>query len=253
MRFGKQVEYRDKVTSTMDRARELLLAGPVADGTVIVAGEQTKGKGRAGRSWMSPEGSLSFTLITQLDGFQRACQMNLAVSVAIARVCRSYGISNTGAKWPNDVWVDDKKLGGILLDIEDGWKVALGVGLNVNNDIKEAAEGTIANSSTSMALELEGRTLAMEEVLAAILLELEKLMNSSMDVVLRQYSRFDVLQNQRVVVMPKRIEDPESYYEAVSLGVSSDGFLRVRLDSGEERTLSAEEVSIRTYLNFRNN
>ena len=112
--------------------------GPLPSGTVCIAEWQTDGRGRRGRSWISPPGSaLTFSIYWR---FARARPvvgpLSLAVGVTVADALESLGYSGIGLKWPNDLIVDGKKLGGILVDMCEGvmdeCSVVIGIGLNTD-------------------------------------------------------------------------------------------------------------------------
>ncbi|MFB6218549.1 MAG: biotin--[acetyl-CoA-carboxylase] ligase, partial [Halobacteriaceae archaeon] len=128
------VEYHDALPSTNDRARDLAADG--AADVVVLADEQTGGRGRRGRAWASPSGGvwLSAVLRPALPP-ARAPVLTLAAAVAVARAAREAGVE-AGIKWPNDVLVGERKLAGVLTEMEGeadrvSW-VVVGVGVNAN-------------------------------------------------------------------------------------------------------------------------
>ncbi|MFB6105701.1 MAG: biotin--[acetyl-CoA-carboxylase] ligase [Halobacteriaceae archaeon] len=144
------VEYHDALPSTNDRARELAAAGE--SDVVVLADEQTGGRGRLDRAWDSPPGGvwLSFVLRPTLPP-ARAPLLTLAAAVAVARAAREAGV-DARIKWPNDVVVDDAKLAGVLTEMEGeadrvSWVV---VGVGVNADVDPAA---LPPAATSLAAE----------------------------------------------------------------------------------------------------
>lgn len=122
------------IGSTQAAAREYLASGHGA-GTVIVAAGQTDGRGRRGRSWHSPEGGLYLT--ASLRPFGEVGLVPLMGGVAVAQTIREMASIDAALKWPNDVLIGGKKVGGVLA--ESGWAgdkikhVLLGVGVNLNN------------------------------------------------------------------------------------------------------------------------
>jgi len=145
MIIKSKIYYLDAVESTNDYLRSIV--GEVPEGTVVVSDRQTMGKGRFGRTWFSPEGGLwmsSLLVSTQPQ------LMNLIGTVAICETMNSYDIL-LGIKWPNDIMLNGKKIGGVLVDPVDG-KVILGLGLNLNiRDFPDDIELT----STSIYIELK--------------------------------------------------------------------------------------------------
>jgi BirA family biotin operon repressor/biotin-[acetyl-CoA-carboxylase] ligase len=132
MSFGAPHRHFRSVDSTNTRARELAAAG-APGGAVVTAAEQSEGRGRQGRTWTAPPGKalLYSAILRPLD--QRHLLLPLAVPLAVCAAAEGLqpGIE-CGVKWPNDVWVEGRKLAGVLIEArpQDGWAV-IGVGLNL--------------------------------------------------------------------------------------------------------------------------
>jgi BirA family biotin operon repressor/biotin-[acetyl-CoA-carboxylase] ligase len=132
MRFGGPHRHYRLTDSTNARARELAEAG-APGGTVVTAAEQSAGRGRQGRTWAAPPGKalLYSAVLRPLD--ERHLLLPLAVPVAVCEAAEQLapGIE-CQIKWPNDVWLEERKLGGVLIEAkpQDGWAV-IGVGLNL--------------------------------------------------------------------------------------------------------------------------
>ncbi len=132
MSFGVPHRHYRLTDSTNARARELAEAG-APHGTVVTAAEQTAGRGRQGRSWTAPPGKalLYSAVLRPLD--ERHLLLPLAVPLAVCEAAEELqpGIE-CAIKWPNDIWVDGRKLAGVLIEAKprDGWAV-IGVGLNL--------------------------------------------------------------------------------------------------------------------------
>lgn len=137
-RIGKKVFAYQSVQSTNTIAHQLALSG-TPEGTIVVAERQTKGRGRMGRRWDSPERVgiyLSVVLFPDIDP-KLAPGISLLTAVALAETIESAGIKGVKIKWPNDVLIDGKKTAGILTELsaEIGktHHVIIGVGINVNS------------------------------------------------------------------------------------------------------------------------
>jgi BirA family biotin operon repressor/biotin-[acetyl-CoA-carboxylase] ligase len=121
------------LTSTNDLVLECMRAGVARIGDVVVAGEQAVGRGRQGRTWHSQPGALLFTVV--LPCFpERLGWMSLATGIAMAQALRGLGVP-VGVKWPNDLILEGRKLGGILTESNRMDMVAVGVGINVRNPL----------------------------------------------------------------------------------------------------------------------
>jgi BirA family biotin operon repressor/biotin-[acetyl-CoA-carboxylase] ligase len=133
MTFGSPHRHYRVTDSTNTRARELVEAG-APGGTVVTAREQTAGRGRLGRVWTAPEGKalLYSAILRPLD--QRHLLLPLSVPLAVCAAAEAMRPdSECMVKWPNDVWLEGRKLAGILIEAkpQDGWAV-IGVGLNLS-------------------------------------------------------------------------------------------------------------------------
>ncbi len=130
--FGSPHRHYRVTDSTNTRARELAEAG-APGGTVVTAREQTEGRGRVGRVWTAPEGKalLYSAILRPLD--QRHLLLPLSVPLAVCAAAEALRPgSECQVKWPNDVWLEGRKLAGILIEAkpQDGWAV-IGIGLNL--------------------------------------------------------------------------------------------------------------------------
>lgn len=158
------IEWHDELESTQTRALQWARAG-APEGSLVVARRQRSGRGRAGRVWQSPEGGLWCSLIVRP---QNSEGLTLLGGLACARLALSLGVPAV-LRWPNDVYVGERKLAGVLAEASGG-VVVIGIGLNVN--VREWADDLPA---TSLELEL-GHPLPLQEALAGLRRELEALL-----------------------------------------------------------------------------
>lgn len=167
--IGKTIHRYEVVTSTNDIARELAAAG-ADEGTVVVAEEQTKGRGSRGRVWISPPGAnllMSIILRPQISA-ERLGELAFVGAIALAGTLReSYGL-DARIKWPNDVRIGRKKVSGMIVEATKG-AVVLGIGVNVNwTDLAEE----ISTTATSLTIEL-GSSVDKETLLKRFLDDLD--------------------------------------------------------------------------------
>ncbi|MDR0494010.1 MAG: biotin--[acetyl-CoA-carboxylase] ligase [Treponema sp.] len=171
--FGEReslFRYFDHTGSTMDRAREFAARG-CAPGTVITAERQSAGKGRNGRSWASRQGGLFCTILDQ-PGIALADYSLPAMifQIAVARVLTALCGKPARLRWPNDVYIDRRKIAGLMTELEGegdmvSW-LAAGIGVNVNN--------TVPSGKAVNCAELAGRAVSRSEVLLRIIDEAER-------------------------------------------------------------------------------
>lgn len=170
--FGKDLYYFEKLESTNVTAGELAQQN-AAEGTVVLANEQTGGKGRMDRAWFSPPDlNLYFSVILRPDSL-RLHYLPFLAALSLHDTLKHLGV-DADIKWPNDVLVEGKKLSGILMQTsteQSGLRYAiLGMGINVNIPQFPAE---LAETATSMAIEMDAH-IARESVLASVLLEFER-------------------------------------------------------------------------------
>ena len=236
--LGHDFHYVRETSSTMDLARDAAAAG-APHGSLILAEQQTAGRGRRGRGFFSPPGgSLYFTLILRPSREQYA-RLPLAVPLAVCRACAHEGV-DARIKWPNDIWVNERKLCGMLIDGETGpggLTAYAGIGINVNAD--PTADPALRDGATSLSLEL-GREVPREELLARICTELEAAIAAPEADLVDAYRAVSLVLGRRVTV-----EESEGAYEARALDIAPDGALVVERDGGEHREALAADVSVR--------
>jgi BirA family transcriptional regulator, biotin operon repressor / biotin---[acetyl-CoA-carboxylase] ligase len=153
--LGGPLVHLDETGSTNDRARELALAG-APHGTVIVAEHQRAGRGRQGRKWSAPSGrtlTLSVVVRPRKEGMEL---LPLAVAIAVCEACEAVAPVSCAIKWPNDVWIAERKVAGILIEArpQDGWAV-VGIGLNVDTAADEL-EPELRGTATSLRIATGG-------------------------------------------------------------------------------------------------
>jgi BirA family biotin operon repressor/biotin-[acetyl-CoA-carboxylase] ligase len=146
----------------------------ISEGTVCTAEQQTAGRGRRGRQWVSPFGrNIYLSVLWEFAAGPSALEgLSLAVGVAVARALSNCGVDNVRLKWPNDVFIGDAKLGGILLEMKSNaegvCQVVVGVGINVA--MPEEASAAIDQPWVDIAR--NGETTDRSRLLAALLDEL---------------------------------------------------------------------------------
>ena len=161
----KLFRHFESTGSTMDRARELAGEG-AADGTVITAEKQSAGRGRNGRAWASRQGGLFFTLLERPRLAVADCTLPaMVLQIAVARALSAVTGRQARLRWPNDVYIDQRKIAGIITEISGEGDIitwlAGGVGVNVNNP-------TPSEKIVSCAA-ITGRPVSRREVLRKIL------------------------------------------------------------------------------------
>lgn len=243
---GKNVQFKSSLDSTNLWAKQLAEAGAEA-GTLAVAETQTRGRGRRGRAWTSPEGkNIYMTLVLRpeiqpQDAPMLTLVMGLSAAQAAARVT---GLS-AGIKWPNDVVLEKKKICGILTEMSVQAEyvdyVVIGVGINVN---QEHFPEELEDKATSLRIQA-GKKFRRAEIAAAVLEEFEKnyetfLKTCDLSGLQEAYGRHLLNRDQEV-----RILEKEGEWRGTARGINRSGELLVELPDGKIRTVFAGEVSVR--------
>jgi BirA family biotin operon repressor/biotin-[acetyl-CoA-carboxylase] ligase len=235
-RFGQPLVRLGVVGSTNDLAR-LLAAGGVREGAVVVAAQQTHGRGRLGRPWASPPGGLWCSVIVRPDGDAGWGLLSLAAAVAVAETVERAAAARAAIRWPNDVIIAGAKVAGILIETAPGAAI-LGIGLNANNDPAALPAG-VRTPATSLSVVL-GQPVALDPLLELLLEQLATWYAAwarSDPAVVTAWSARDATRGTAVVV-----QGPDGAIGGVAEGVDSDGALLVRTARGEVQRVLAGDL-----------
>lgn len=222
------------VDSTNERAKALARAG-APHGTLVTAAEQTAGRGRQRRAWTAAPGSAVLMSIVLRRLEERDAVLPLAAAVAVAAAVERVARVECAIKWPNDVWIDGRKLAGILVEgrPQEGWAV-VGVGVNVRT-AREEFPDELRETATSLALAAPGASVACTEVLLANLLsDLSAWLDADPHEVLTAWRARDALRGQTV---------GWEGGEGIAAGIDESGALLVETAQGV-KALSAGEVHL---------
>lgn len=158
---GKKIIYLPSCQSTNDIAAEKIQQGNAVDGMLIITSQQTAGRGQRGNTWETePDQNLTFSLILQPSFLlaHEQFQLNMAVSMGILDFLTEYSISKLAIKWPNDIYCQDKKMGGILIEnFLKGNRIAhsiVGIGLNINQESFELPKAISLSQLTEKRYQL---------------------------------------------------------------------------------------------------
>ena len=240
--IGRPTLYHPSVSSTMDAAKKAIANG-AHEGLVILADEQTAGRGRLGREWVSPPDSslmLSIILYPKMAQLQR---LTMAACIAIARCVEDVAYLETSIKWPNDVLIGGKKVSGVLVESDvAGDKVnyaIVGMALNVNLDVECHPE--IADIATSLKHEL-GLHFSRLDVLASLL--------GAFEAVYTDLSHGEPIENEwrrRLGTIGNKVtvRNGDAVRDGVAEDVDADGNLLLRRPDGSLETISAGDVTLR--------
>lgn len=243
---AKEVLYFDTIDSTNTKAQELAEKG-YPSGTLVVADKQESGKGRRGRSWVSPSGTGIFmTLMIKPDiNPNNASMLTLVAALAVAKAITSVTGEVALIKWPNDIVVNGKKVCGILTEMNAQFDyinhIVVGIGINVHN---ESFPEEISQMASSLMIEAGGKRFHRAQIIAETMSYFEQyydtfLKTQDLSALVREYDELLVNRNKSV-----RVLDPKEPFDGKAMGITPKGELIV--DTWESRKLvSSGEVSVR--------
>ena len=224
----------ERVGSTMDVIHQLAAEGAGA-GTIVLAGEQLEGRGSRGRSWHSPPGGLWLSALFRPPVAAGTEVISLRVGLAVAEALERLVSCPIHLKWPNDLMLKERKVGGILCEAR--WQggmlawVAAGVGLNVRNQIPaELSHLAVSLTRERPDITLDGVARPIVTALRSVDLQPEQLSRPELD----QFARRDWLSG-------REIREPMS---GMVTGVREDGALLVRTANGSDIPLRSGSVEL---------
>jgi BirA family biotin operon repressor/biotin-[acetyl-CoA-carboxylase] ligase len=246
--FGHSFRYHDEIESTNSEAKALALKG-APEGTVVVAEAQSAGRGRLGRRWTSPAGKgLLFSVVLRPAlSMNEAHLLTLVAAAAVAEAIEKHIAARVRIKWPNDLFIDDRKVGGILMEVsgeqdEVDW-VVLGIGLNVNTEFSELP---VALRRTATSLKMAGgEAVDRSDVLATLLLCLEAHYKAAarggFDRALSAFRERDYLLSRAISV-----ETRQGPVVGRAAGIDDRGALLVELPHRRIRSFHSGDVTLQT-------
>ena len=238
------VQAFDSVDSTNERALALAAAG-APDGSVIVAGEQTAGRGRRGRAWHSPEGGLYLSYIVRdIASLPRPAMLTMAAGVATARAIQAVTGFDVRLKWPNDVLAPGAalKLAGILAEASSVGSrlefVIIGIGINVSlASVPRELQATASSLEGELGRAVD-RAALQDALIRSLDAEIARLRSGGHDGMLRDWSALSPGARDHAVSW--RADDV--VLRGMTAGVDEDGALLVRTADGLQRLVAGEVV-----------
>lgn len=247
-RIGRRIEFVEMTVSTNDLARSLLLE-PDADGLVVLADHQTAGRGRLGRSWHSPRGAslLCSVVLREASPAWTGGQLALLAGIAARDAVVQTTDVTPSIKWPNDLIVGTRKLGGILVesDRSDGvTSIVIGIGINCLQQIAHFPE-RLSDRATSLEIESH-RPVDRTNLTIAVLSELNRLILSdawrSPDRLRDEWLARAQPLGGRVTLLHR-----ETTFRGTMIDVDPASALIVQLDGGGVRAFNAADTTMVDY------
>jgi BirA family biotin operon repressor/biotin-[acetyl-CoA-carboxylase] ligase len=235
--IGQEMHHFEQVPSTIILARQMMheVGNEVQPGTVLIAEQQTGGLGRMNRVWMSPAGGIWATIVLMPKlNVDRTFSIMMACSLALTKVIRhEFGLSAL-IKWPNDVFIGDKKVAGLAVELTAGEDILeyclVGIGIDVNVPVEQVMPN-ISNMVTSLSDEL-GHEVDRAKLFADFLREFERryqmVLKGETEPLIREWKSLSHTLHRRV-----RIRTLKESFEGEALDIDENGALIVHRDSGE--------------------
>jgi BirA family biotin operon repressor/biotin-[acetyl-CoA-carboxylase] ligase len=243
------------IDSTNKYAREKAELGP-SSGTVILAEQQTAGRGRRGKTWVSPfAANIYLSVVWDFEqGAQALEGLSLAVGVAVKRALIAHGVEDVQLKWPNDIYISGKKLGGILLEMigdpAGQCSVIIGVGINVAMPMDQAADIDQEWTDVRTAIRDQQRDTkettqqSKNHLTSALISEIITLLSDfqaqGFSTYRDEWQAADAFYGQ-----PATISTPVQSITGIVRGVEPNGALRLELDDGKIETFIGGELCLR--------
>jgi len=215
-------------------------------GGVILAENQTAGRGRRGKTWVSPfAANIYMSLVWSFEQGAESLQgLSLAVGVGVRRALIDLGLQDVQLKWPNDIYIDGKKLGGILLEIigDPGGHCTVVVGIGLNVAMPPLAGKKIDQAWTDVESQAPS-PISRNELTATLIMKLFDLLKDFQGVGFQAYrdewQEADLLRN-----LPGTVRTVKAAISGIVLGVDSSGALQLALSNGEVQTFIGGELSL---------
>ena len=241
---GRALHCFESIDSTNRMARQLAEQG-APDGTVVVAGHQTGGRGRLSRSWEAPPDSCILCSVIFYPDVQPEFlfRLTMLASVAIVDALQATAGIRAGIKWPNDVYVDDKKICGILTEVDCSPQsvqyAVVGIGINVNWDMRNNKE--FGHSATSLR-DVCGKNISRVKLLQELLQQLDRGYSSIHD-----GSSLHSLWSQRCMHLGRlvRIVSERETLQGTARGITEQGHLMLESADGRMHEIICGDVSLR--------
>ena len=234
LELGRQIEYHATIGSTQDRARELAAVG--SSSALVVADEQTAGRGTKGRAWEAPAGTSLLASWLFRPAPADAALFVLVAAVAMARALERLGVRDARLKWPNDVELDGRKVAGALAHGSSDGKgglLVIGIGVNVH---QQELPAEIARTATSLAI--AGHGVDRLALLARITTELDRIESpAEQHAAMSEWRERSSLIGRDVAVRSAGRD-----FSGRADAIDDEGALLVHTSSGVERVITGDVV-----------
>jgi BirA family transcriptional regulator, biotin operon repressor / biotin---[acetyl-CoA-carboxylase] ligase len=228
--IGQQLYFLPACDSTNSEAQQLLFKNEATEGCTVITAHQTAGRGQRGNTWEAEPGkniTLSVVLLPKFLAIKHQFYLNIAVSLGVLDLIHELGLKNAQLKWPNDLYFEDKKLGGILIENSINslslQHSIVGIGLNVNQLLFENTTATSLANLLYKTLNLEDVTERLLELLEKRYLELRSGKMAKL--------KYDYLQVLYRYQEEHTFKVQNNLIRGQILGINDDGRLAVKIEN----------------------
>ena len=233
----KYILYKYKVIeSTNNKAKELLRKSNVNNNLIITATKQTNGKGRNNKKWESPEGNIYMSIIIKHKFNSKIpILVALAVGDAILSVCPDI---NLCFKWPNDILIDEKKVCGILLEMDNNYNdyIIIGIGVNIL---------TTPNAVNNKTTSLNQYNIVNEDLLIKIIInyfdKYLELSNCNFKLLYNKWMKKAYMINKKIEIFCNKTN---SYINGIFIGINNNGYAIIKTENGALQEINTGEIFI---------
>ena len=229
-------------STNLEAARRATEGAP--EGLCVVAAEQTSGRGRLGRQWLSPKGAGLYFSVVLRPTIPQSSWPLLTLMAAVAvhdALLESYELQ-TDIKWPNDIVAGDKKLCGILAETVDtagGSAVVMGIGINLTEHSFPSELQSVATSIRGISGASVDYELVLQTLIKNLATQYGKLQTNPAGSLTKDWcARSSYCRGKRI-----RVTDGNETFEGVTKGLETDGGLIVEMDNGDQKVIRAADIS----------
>jgi len=244
--IGREVFFYPTIDSTNSQAKVIAGHG-VHDGALVITDYQTEGQGRLKRQWVSPpKKNLLFSVVFYpLVAPSKVFQMTLFASLAVCKTLNTVFKIKAGIKWPNDVYINNRKICGVLTDVSIDQKrvkwVVVGIGLNVNADPSFEPElGSLATSVKRETGRVQKRLPILRQILENMDLLYKRFLSGETKHIRDEWLSYSIILGKKVIIFSDGLQET-----GIADAIDEDGALILLTPDGERKKIVAGDVSLR--------
>lgn len=242
--IGKEIHYYESVGSTNDIAYQLAQEG-AREGVLVIANEQTKGKGRLGRRWISPPGGIYLSCILRPDILPNEVpKITLVAAVSAVKAIRGFSGLEALIRWPNDILISDRKAGGILTELKGELDrvdfLILGIGINVNTPKSALVQGGTSLKEESASSMDFSRVEFIKILLKMLEKEYVKFGENGFPTIRSELKSYSCTLSREVTVATSG----KRKFHGKAIDINDNGALVVKLDNGTQKTFLSGDVTL---------